>query len=110
MPDPFPPLRRALGLAVRRLRADAGWSQDAFAAHAGVHRTYVGSVERGEVNVSLDNLQRIARALDVPVSVLLAEAEVELLALPDAPKAPKAGGRRPATKAKQAAQAPRRGT
>lgn len=75
--DAAPSLRAALGGAVQRLRVAAGLSQDAFAVVAGVHRTYVGSVERGEVNVSLDNLERLARGLGVPLSVLFAEVEAD---------------------------------
>jgi transcriptional regulator with XRE-family HTH domain len=68
-------LREKLGRAVRRLRTDAGYSQESFADACELHRTYIGSVERGEINISLDNLERIARTLKLPVSKLLAEAE-----------------------------------
>ena len=52
-------------------------SQEAFAEKVGVHRTYIGSVERGERNVSLDNIVRIASSLGLRASELLALAEVE---------------------------------
>ncbi len=68
-------LRDRLGRAVRRLRTDAGFSQESFADACHLHRTYIGSVERGEVNISLDNLERISRTLKVSVSRLFAEAE-----------------------------------
>lgn len=68
-------LREKLGRAVRRLRTDAGYSQESFADACELHRTYIGSVERGEINISLDNLERIARTLKVPVSRLMVEAE-----------------------------------
>lgn len=68
-------LRQRFGRTVRRLRTEAGYSQEGFADACAFHRTYIGSVERGEVNVSLDNIERIARTLRVPVSRLFAEAE-----------------------------------
>lgn len=59
---------------MRRLRADAGLSQETLAELSGLHRTYIGSVERCERNVSVDNIERIAMALQVDVSDLLAPA------------------------------------
>ena len=73
----MPTLRLRLGHAIRRLRKDAGYSQESFADRCGVHRTYMGSVERGETNISLDNIERIARALRLTSAQLLAEAERE---------------------------------
>jgi transcriptional regulator with XRE-family HTH domain len=46
-------------------------SQEALADLAGLHRTYVGSIERGERNVSVDNIERLARALDLDPADLL---------------------------------------
>jgi DNA-binding XRE family transcriptional regulator len=58
--------------AVRRLREQQGWSQEDFAARCGLHRTYVGAVERGERNITLNTLDRIAKALKVePVALLV---------------------------------------
>ena len=57
---------------MRRLRADAGLSQEMLAELSGLHRTYIGSVERCERNVSVDNIERIAMALQVDVAELLA--------------------------------------
>lgn len=68
-------LRSKLGRAIRRLRQDAGYSQESFADAVGLHRTYVGSIERGERNLSLDNIGRIATALGISVSRLFLEAE-----------------------------------
>jgi transcriptional regulator with XRE-family HTH domain len=65
----------AFGAAVRSLRQARGWSQEDFADRIGIHRTYVGSIERGEQNVCLINIAKIADALGVPVSTLLAAAE-----------------------------------
>ena len=72
---PTPTLREKLGKAVRRLRTGAGFSQESFADACALHRTYIGSVERGEINISLDNIERIAQTLKVPVSKLFVEAE-----------------------------------
>ena len=70
-------LRVRLGRAIRRLRKEAGFSQESFADRCKLHRTYMGSVERGETNISLDNIERIAKALDLSAAGLLAEAERE---------------------------------
>ena len=68
-------LLRAFGLAVRQERERVGVSQDVFAEMAKVHRTYVGSVERGERNLSLKNIAAFAKALGLQPSRLLAKAE-----------------------------------
>ncbi|HEX8121992.1 MAG TPA: helix-turn-helix transcriptional regulator [Solirubrobacteraceae bacterium] len=65
----------ALGRAVRDFRNGQGISQEDLAHRSGMHRTYLGGIERGERNVSYANLKRLARALDVPASQLLARAE-----------------------------------
>jgi transcriptional regulator with XRE-family HTH domain len=70
-------LQVALGNAIRRLRTDAGYSQEGFAAACGVHRTYMTSVERGRRNVSLEIIERIATALKIDTGELLTEAEAE---------------------------------
>jgi len=60
------------------LRAAKAVSQEALADLAGLHRTYLGSVERGERNVSIDNIERLADALGVTVSELLKEGKNEI--------------------------------
>lgn len=67
---PKPPSLKAFGRRVRELRARVGLSQEAFAASAGLDRSYLGSVERGERNITLQNIARIAQALDLTVSDL----------------------------------------
>ena len=56
------------GSIIRALRQEAGHSQESLAEVCGLHRTYVGAVERGERNISLLNIVALARALDVPAS------------------------------------------
>ena len=62
---------RRFGDNVRTLRRERQLSQEALAARAGVHRTYVGSVERGERNVSVLNIHSLAAALEVDPAELL---------------------------------------
>lgn len=63
--------RALIAANLRRLRAQQGLSQEALADRAGIHRTYLGSVERAERNISIDNVCRIAWALGVDVRELL---------------------------------------
>ena len=63
------------GVAIRTLRTQRGMSQTELGAASGLHRTYVGGIERGERNPSLTNIFRIADALGVEPSALLAAAE-----------------------------------
>lgn len=58
------------GSRVRRLRKKKGWSQEEFAHEVGLDRSYMGGVERGERNVSLENICLIAKALGVPPAEL----------------------------------------
>ena len=64
------PVLTQLGDQIRHYRRANGLSQEELADRAGLHRTYVGGVERGERNISILNLVRIAAALHVPVSQL----------------------------------------
>ncbi|MDC8774568.1 helix-turn-helix domain-containing protein [Roseateles albus] len=64
--------RERLARRLRLERAARGLSQEQLADLAGLHRTYVGSVERSERNVSLDNIEQLAKALALDISVLLA--------------------------------------
>ncbi len=65
--------REILANNLKEKRGELGLSQEALADIAGLHRTYVGSVERAERNISIDNIERLAKALNVHASSLLME-------------------------------------
>ncbi len=73
----MPLLKVRFGRTVRRLRERTRYSQERFADSIGVHRTYIGSIERGESNPSLDVIGRIARGLGLPISRLFEAVEAE---------------------------------
>jgi len=60
-----------LGERVRRLREQRGWSQEGFAHEVGLGRSFAGAIERGEKDVRLSTLTKLARALGVSLSQLL---------------------------------------
>jgi ribosome-binding protein aMBF1 (putative translation factor) len=60
-----------MGARVRQLRQAKRWSQEDLADHARMHRTYVGGIERGERNITMLMLHRLAEALEVPPRDLL---------------------------------------
>ncbi len=64
-----------MGKVIRRERSEQGFSQESFAHAVGMHRTYIGAIERGEQNVSILNLAKVANALKTPLSHLVALAE-----------------------------------
>ncbi|OGG07846.1 transcriptional regulator [Candidatus Gottesmanbacteria bacterium RIFCSPHIGHO2_12_FULL_40_13] len=64
------PTRMKFGERVRELREKAGLSQEELGFQAGLHRTYIGSIERGEQNVSIDNIHKITKALKISLSEL----------------------------------------
>ena len=68
-------LHAAFGSRVREARLRRGLSQDQLAAHSGLHRAYIGGVERGERNPSLSSIARLAEALEVQVGDLVAEIQ-----------------------------------
>jgi transcriptional regulator with XRE-family HTH domain len=61
------------GQKLRQVREQARISQEKLAELAGLHRTYVSSVERGKRNISLENIDRLARALGVPMAKLVSD-------------------------------------
>lgn len=72
----LPEHRRAFGDRLRELRQESGWaSQEDFAHHADIDRTYISGIERGVRNPTLDMIVKLARALGVAPSELLATIE-----------------------------------
>jgi transcriptional regulator with XRE-family HTH domain len=67
--------RQILAENLRRIRLEKGVSQEKLGELSGLHRTYVGSVERAERNVSIDNVEALAAALEVSVVTLLGEVK-----------------------------------
>ena len=68
--------RQIFGINLRRYREELRLSQEDLAEKADLHRTYIGSVERGERNVSIDNMERLANAVGRTIPDLLVELRV----------------------------------
>ena len=64
-------VRARLGRNLRRLREEKGWSQEAFADEAGIHRTYISDLERGVRNPTITVVEKLARPLGVTPGSLL---------------------------------------
>jgi transcriptional regulator with XRE-family HTH domain len=67
---------QALGKAACALRRERGIAQEAFAARAGLDRSYYGAIERGEFNITLDTISKVAAGLGVRPSTLLRRARL----------------------------------
>ncbi|MFC3860165.1 helix-turn-helix domain-containing protein [Deinococcus antarcticus] len=67
--------RQRFADALRRLRQEKGLSQEELAEKADLHRNYVGSVERGERNVGVDNMERLAQALGTELVDMLGRSD-----------------------------------
>lgn len=68
--------KQHLGETIATLRKKAGYSsQESFAEAVGLHRTYIGAIERGERNVSIENLVAISTILNMPLSKLIQASE-----------------------------------
>ena len=70
------PVLLALGSAIRRARRERAVSQENLALLTEIDRSYMGSIERGDQNIGVMHLARIARALDMTVSELVMDAEL----------------------------------
>jgi transcriptional regulator with XRE-family HTH domain len=63
--------RELVAKNIRELRQEHGWSQDELASRAGLHRTYIGTIERTEQSITVDSMEKLAAALNVKISRLL---------------------------------------
>lgn len=68
-------LAKRLGLVIRHLRLEAGMSQEEFAHQCGLHRTYIGSIERGEKTITIETADKIAQALGISLSEMFQQLE-----------------------------------
>jgi len=71
------PILRDFGAAVRVLRKERGWSLERFATEARLHWTYIAGIERGERNLSLINIGKLASALKVPIAELFRHVSIQ---------------------------------
>ena len=71
---PVPTISKRFGLTVRKYRTEAGLTQEALAERAGLHATYIGMVERGIRNPTLDVALRISKALKAELPVLISKS------------------------------------
>ena len=68
--EAFENTKKIFGARVRALRTEKGWSQEDFAFECGLHRTYIGAVERGERSISLYNIKKIANIFRIDIAKL----------------------------------------
>ena len=68
-------LLQVIGQNLKKARLAKGWSQEQLSFESGLHRTYVGAVERGERNITVINLRKLAAVLGVKLSSLVKGAE-----------------------------------
>lgn len=64
-------INKKTGLNIRKYREKKGWTQEQLAFEANLHRAYIGQIERGEKNIGLQNLEKIAKALKVSIKELM---------------------------------------
>jgi transcriptional regulator with XRE-family HTH domain len=63
-------INKRVGRNIRKYREKLGWKQESLAIKAGLHRAYIGQIERGEKNIGLQNLEKIAKALGINIQKL----------------------------------------
>ncbi len=70
-------IKQRFGKAIRRRRRELDLSQEELAERAELHRTYISNIERGELNPSLETMEKLVKALNITVSVLFANYGIE---------------------------------
>ncbi len=70
-------VKQRFGRALKKRRMELGISQEELGERAGLHRTYIADIERGERNLALENIEKLARALELPISVFFADYGVD---------------------------------
>ena len=78
-------LPKVLGTRIRDLRRKRGFSQEAFADHCGLHRTYMGGIERGEHNLTIQTALTIAQGLGITLAKLVSGIEKQVAPQADQP-------------------------
>ena len=71
-------IKQRFGLAIKQRRHELGISQEELSFRVGLHRTYISDIERGSRNPSLENIAKLAKALDISVSILFANYGIEI--------------------------------
>ena len=66
-------INKKVGAKIRKLRKTKGWSQEKLALEANLHRAYIGQIERGEKNIGLKNLEKIAKTLGIKLKDIMSE-------------------------------------
>jgi transcriptional regulator with XRE-family HTH domain len=82
-----PILQEILGSRIREIRLKKGFSQESFADHCGLHRTYMGGIERGERNLTVQTVLTVAKGLGLTISELFSGIEKQIENVKQSPKA-----------------------
>lgn len=70
-------IKQRFGLAIKQRRGELGISQEELAFRSGLHRTYISDIERASRNPSLENIEKLAKALEISISTLFANYGIE---------------------------------
>lgn len=75
-------INQRFGKAIRRRRRELDLSQEKLAERAELHRTYISGIERGKINPSLENIEKLAKALEISIASLFADYSIERIGFP----------------------------